>query len=546
MQRTSLFWLIILAFPVFAILPTRAADLLPADREIPSVVDHYIDEQIEASKTTAAPLASDLVILRRTTLDLAGRIPTLAEVEAYLASTDPDKRTQLVDRLLSSPDFGFHHANELEAMLMESDTGDRDFLSYLQKAAAEDRPWNQMFQDIIVGNEKEDPDQHAMVFLKKRVSDADQMTNSTSRLFFGVAVNCAQCHDHPLVSDWKQDHYFGFKSFFDRTYQTARKTLAEKSYGEMKFKTVEGEEKTASFMFLTGTKVEEPKRELTKEQKKKADELVKKVMKDKKAPQPPTPDFSPRTELAKLALDEKNSRFFSRNIVNRIWARFMGQGLVTPLDQLHSENPPSHPELLDWLTRNTVENGYHLKPLIRGIVLSNAYARQSHWTGEGDPPRNYLFGKAQTRVMTPKQYALSFTIASSSPDKFPLDVKADAWAKTREGLENSASGLARQMEYPSEHFQVSVDEALYFSNNDRVQNDFLRDSGDKLVGYLKEKKDPAEMIRAAFRVTLNREPESSEFAAFEEYIKQRTDRPLEGIQQVVWALLTSPELRFNY
>jgi hypothetical protein len=201
---------------------------------------------------------------------------------------------------------------------------------------------------------------------------------------------------------------------------------------------------------------------------------------------------------------------------------------------------------LDWLTRDTVEHGYQLKRLIRGIVLSNAYARDSRWTGEGEPPREYLFGMAQPRVMTPKQYALSLSIASANPENYPLDVKPENWLKTREGLENSASGLSRQMEYPSEHFQVSVSEALYFSNNDRVQGDFLRDSGDKLVGYLKTKPDPEEAIRTAFRVTLNREPEPEEIPAFKQYLNQRTERPADGLGQIVWALLTSPELRFNY
>lgn len=540
MQR-PLFFAILISVST---LQLQAAELLPPDREIAEVVDHYIGEGLKAADSRPAPLASDTVILRRTTLDLAGRIPTLAETEAYLNSSDPDKRAKLVDRLLASPDFAFHHANELEAALMESHAGDGDFLKYLRQAAEEDRPWDQMFREMIVGSE-DDPEQLAMTFLEKRAKDADQMTNDTSRLLFGVAVNCAQCHDHPLVSDWKQDHYFGFKSFFDRTYQTAKKTLAEKPYGEMKFKTTEGEEKNAAFMFLTGAKAEEPKRELSKDEKKKFDELIKKATKDKDA-EPPKPDFSPRAELVKLALDENNSRYFSRNIVNRIWARLMGQGLVQPLDQLHSENPATHPELFDWLTRDTVEHGYRLKHLIRGIVLSDAYARMSRWTGEGDPPRSYLFGMAKPRVLTPKQYALALQIASTNPEKFPLDVKPEDWGKTRESLENTASGLARQMEYPGEHFQVSVDEALYFSNNDRVQNDFLRDSTDKLVGYLKDKKDKAELIRSAFRVTLNREPEPDETAAFQVYLDERSDRRVEGIQQIVWALLMSPELRFNY
>jgi hypothetical protein len=299
-------------------------------------------------------------------------------------------------------------------------------------------------------------------------------------------------------------------------------------------------------MFLTGAKVEEPKREVSKEQRKQEEELIKKVMKDKDATPPKPPEFSPRSELVKLALDESNSRFFSRNIVNRLWARYFGRGLVHPLDQLHSENPPSHPELLDWLTRDTVEHGYHLKRLIRGMVLSDAYARDSRWTGEGEPPPDDRFGQAVARVMTPKQYALSLSIASASPDKYPLEVKPEDWAKTREGLENTANGLSRQMEYPREHFQVSVSEALYFSNNDRVQSDFLRDSGDKLVGYLKSKTDPQEVIRSAFRVTLNREPDAEEIPVFKQYLDQRTERANEGISQIVWALLTSPELRFNY
>ncbi len=248
----------------------------------------------------------------------------------------------------------------------------------------------------------------------------------------------------------------------------------------------------------------------------------------------------------KLALDESNSRFFSRNIVNRTWARYFGRGLVEPLDQLHSENPASHPELMDWLTRDLVENGYHLKRLIRGIVLSDAYARDSRWTSSGTPPGSDRFGVAAVRVMTPKQYALSLHIASASPEKYPLDVKPEEWAKTRESLENAASGLSRQMEYPGEHFQVSVSEALYFSNNDRVQSDFLRDSNDKLVGYLKTKPDPTEALRTAFQVTLNREPDAEEITAFKQYLDQRAERPSEGLQQIVWSLLTSPELRFNY
>jgi hypothetical protein len=204
MRRLSLFGLFTLGLVAFA-ATAHAEELLQADREIPEVIDHYINAALEASSSKPAALASDLIILRRTTLDLAGRIPTLAEVDDYLNSSEADKRTRLVDRLLGSPDFAFHHANELEAALMESHAGDNDFLKYLRQAAEEDRPWNQMFQEMIAGDEGQETQKHALTFLKKRVGDVDLMANDVSRLLFGVAVNCAQCHDHPLVSDWKQD-----------------------------------------------------------------------------------------------------------------------------------------------------------------------------------------------------------------------------------------------------------------------------------------------------------------------------------------------------
>jgi hypothetical protein len=189
MQRPPLLSLVAMGLLPFALAPLQAADLLPQDQGISHVIDHYIGEGLKAETVQPAPLASDLIILRRTTLDLAGRIPTLAEVQAYLNSTESDKRAKLVDRLLSSPDFAFHHANELDASLMESHAGEGDFLKYLRNAASEDRPWDQMFQEMIAGSEDKEPEKHALVFLKKRADEIDEMANDTSRVMFGVAVN---------------------------------------------------------------------------------------------------------------------------------------------------------------------------------------------------------------------------------------------------------------------------------------------------------------------------------------------------------------------
>jgi hypothetical protein len=461
-------------------------------------------------------------------------------------SAEPDKRLKLIDRLLASPDFAYHHRNELDALLLATKKNDGGWRTFLLQAAEQNRPWDQLFRQFFLANEESPEEKPALEFLKARAREVDEMTNDTSALFFGVSINCAKCHDHPLVDDWKQDHYFGFASFFSRTYLTKKNTLAEKYSGKLKFKTTAGEEKEARFMFLTGAAVEEPAVEKSKEQLKAEDEEVQRQMKDDKSPPPKPPEFSPRAKFVETALDPANQQFFARAIVNRVWARFFGRGLVAPLDQMHSANPASHPELLEWLTRDLISHQYDLKRLIGGIVASETYARSSRWEQSSEPPPVDYFAVAQPRVLSPRQYALSIIVATANPTNLADSSKPDEWKKQRENWENASNSLAGQLELPSEHFQVSVDEALLFSNSERIENEYLRDSRDRLIGYLKELPERAVQLDAAFWAVLARPPEPEELRAFEAYLDERQDRPDAGLRQVVWALLTSPELRFNY
>src|SRR5262249_31307859 len=115
---------------------------------------------------------------------------------------------------------------------------------------------------------------------------------------------------------------------------------------------------------------------------------------------PPPPKFSLRASLVQLALEPDGRDYFARSVVNRLWHRHFGRGLVAPLDQMHSANPPSHPELLQWLARDLIEHGYDLRRLVRGLVLSNAYARGSRWPN-GEMPEEKHFAVAQLRPLTP-------------------------------------------------------------------------------------------------------------------------------------------------
>jgi hypothetical protein len=523
-----------------AAAPMSAAEtLLPPAKSIPEVVDHYLDAKLKTAGVKAARPASDATLIRRLTLDLVGRIPTVAETTAFVASRDKDKVVKLVDRLLGSPGFVRHQATELDAMLMEGTRG--SMRGYLLAALKENRSWDRMFREILLPNESDPKQQGAAEFLKQRLRDLDQLTADVSSVFFGVNVSCARCHDHPRVHDWKMDHYYGMKSFFIRTYN-AGGFIGERDFGVIKFKNSDGKDTVARLMFLNGKVVTAPASQQPRDLKK----LHRKVRRagQKRTP-PPPPKFSLRAQLVKLALEPGPGDFFARAIVNRVWHRVFGQGLVMPLDQMHSENPPSHPELLAWLARDLTAHKYDLRRLLRGLVLSRAYARSSRWEG-AKTPEPELFAVANVRALTPMQLATSLYLASTDPAQFPATMKHEVFEQRIEGLENRARGFAHFIEPPRGNFQIGVGEALLFSNSEQVQREFLADNRDRLVGRLAAIKDRKELIDLAVRTVLSRPPRADEVKLLDSYLKKRSDRPVEACRQVVWALLTGAEFRFNH
>ena len=533
-----------LAIPAIFVLVSAAAapavDLLPPDLPIEEVVDHYLDVRLAQEGLRPAPSADDATLIRRLTLDLNGRIPTTAETGLYVESTEPDKRAKLVDRLMASPGFVRHQADNFEAMLMAGTRG--ELRAYLGLAFAEDRPWDEVFRDLMLGDESGPGRQGAAGFLKARAKDLDRLTSDVSSVFFGVDVSCAKCHDHPKVDDWKQDHYYGMKSFLDRTVEVG-KFVGEREYGSVKFETTDGEEKRAKFMFLTGRVVEmagaeEPSKEAKQEEKRRLDEAKKK----KEAP--PAPKVSARAKLVELALEPGERDFFARSIANRLWDRFLGVGLVIPLDQMHSENPPSHPDLLAWLARDTIEHRYDLRRLIRGLVLSQAYARVSLWESAEAPDRR-LFAAAAVRPLTPLQLSASMWVATTDPAALPDDPTRDEHAKKVEDLSGRGRTLASAFARPGEDYQIGVSEALLMSNSDRLK-ELLADGNDRLVGRLAKIADRRERIDLAVRSILSRPADDDEISLLGEFLARHEDRPVEGCRQLVWALLTGAEFRFNH
>jgi hypothetical protein len=513
-----------------------AAELLPADKTIEAVVDHYVDAKLQNVKLQPAPQADDANLARRLTLDLAGRIPATIEAKQYIDSADADKRTKLVDQLMASPEFVEHMANQFDVMLM-ADTG-ASLRDYLKTAFAENRSWDQVFRELLLPQQEDEKLKAAAEFVRRRANDTDKLTVDVSSLFFGVNVSCAKCHDHPEVDDWTQDHFYGMKSFFNRTFDNGG-FVAEREYGLVKYETTKGDERDARLMFLTGTVLDEPEyQEPSKDEQKKIDEQFKELANKKQTP--PAPKYSRRARLIEIALKSEQNEFFARAIVNRVWHQFFGHGLVMPLDQMHSANPPTHPELLEWLARDLVQHDYDLRRLVRGLVLSAAYSRSSQWESDERPSQN-LFAVANVRPLTPMQYARSLSLATADPQSFEGEMSDEDRQKRIAG--SAGTGNSNQFQQPGDNFQVSADEALFFSNSDQVERSYLNGG---LFRRLKEASDRRQMIETAIWSILTRPATGEEIEILSNYLEPRADRQDDACRQLIWSLMTSTEFRFSY
>lgn len=528
-------------FPLLAVFTltvnSRGADdleLPAASLPVAAVIDQVVEAGWKERGVKPAPPADDHTWLRRITLDLTGRIPTVSEVKAFTEDMSSSRRDTQIDRLVSSPAYVRHMARELEWYLTREKNS--ALLTYLNRAVAEKRGWDRIFRELMVANEADASTKGSSAYLKPKVRDLDRLTNDVSVAFFGVNVSCAQCHDHPLVQDWKQDHFYGLKSFFSRTFEVGE-YLAEKEHGVVRFLPNKGKEKEAGFMFLTGTKVAMPgSAEATKDQQKAEAKKIEEWKKNKT--QPPAPTHSARARLVELALSVQERDFFNKAIVNYLWYRMFGHGLVMPIDQMHSENPSSHPELLAWLARDFAAHQYDIQRLIRGMVASKTYALSSRYEGGSAPAANE-FAVARLKPLTPMQMGTSLRLAGMATLKGDLDKKV-------EEAERNGRGLADQFPPPADDFQVSVTEALFMSNSKRYLGEVFPEGDDKLLTAMVKAASDDSRADLAVKSVLSRPARPDEVSLMANYLKRHGGDPKEACRQVIWSLMASPEFRFNY
>jgi hypothetical protein len=523
-----------------------AAALLMIDSASAQSLSQRIDQHIQKGLTGAAPRSGDAEFLRRVYLHLTGVIPAVEETRGFLADQSADKRVKLVDKLLAGDGYARHMTNLFDALLMDRRPDKHvkrpEWRDFLQRSFAENKPYDQFVREILSADGADPKKRAPAKFYLDRDGEPNVLTKDISRLFLGMNLNCAQCHDHPLVDAYKQDHYYGVLAFLNRSYvftdkATKLAVYAEKAEGDVTFQSVFVPKVTKNTLprIPDGKELKEPKFD-------KGQEYVAPAPKGGRG----IPKYSRRAQLAEQLTSKDNPRF-ARAAVNRFWFFLMGRGIVDPVEYDHPANPPSHPELLQMLTDEFIASKYDVKALVRAIVLTDAYQRSSAMPkGQDADPKT--FAAAALKSLTPEQFAWSLMQATGmiAAEKTKAN-DAAAFAKLSPQVAPLVALFGTQPGEPAfgQEFEATLDQTLFLANGNTLR-DWLSARPGSLSARLNALKDAGAVADELYLSVLTRQPTTAERKEVIDYLARRGADRLAAQQDLAWALLTSAEFRFNH
>lgn len=542
-------------------------DSAQADYGIPQV--KFINEQIrkgwQENGLSPSPQATDQEWCRRVYLDVLGRIPDTTELAEFVASREPNKKDKLVSKLLYDEKYTEEYARNWTTLwtvvlIGRSGGSERNSLTsregmqkYLRDSLARNKPYNNMVYELVTATGANSPGAEnfngAVNFLAMKVNDenATLATSATAKIFLGLQVQCTQCHNHPF-NEWKQDKFWEFNSFFRQTRAEAKylqgtrdvqsSELINRDFpgegteqkGEIFYELRNGLLKVAFPVFVDGTSI------------------------------PPSgylQDVNRREELGKLIL---KSEYLDKSVANRYWAHFLGYGFTKPIDDMGPHNPPSHPELLDFLGKEVRKNSYNLKELIRWITLSEAYALSSKIVAGnkkddpllGETPRFSHFYLRQMRAEELYHSLLIATNAASARGSYEEQERAK-----QQWLSQFVLAFGNDEGEEATTFNGTIPQALMMFNGDLIQKAISVEKGSYLWDLASNTKmKPQQKIDQLFVAALARKPSRDELRATESlFVLHAQDKELKGdvtkaslaaVQDTWWAVLNSNEFIINH
>lgn len=491
----------------------------------PQITGNYIDqlvgEKLQKLRMMPSGNCTDDEFLRRATIDIVGQIPTEEEFIVFSQETAADKRAKLVNRLLERKEFSEIWAMKWAQLLMiKSDNqvsykAAFQYSSWLTNQFANNVPLDQIVRELLAssGGVFEQP---ATNFYQVE-RDTLKTAENVAQVFMGIRTQCAQCHNHPF-DRWTMDDYYSFASFFA---QIGRKTgedyreviVYNRAGGEINHP-VQG--KPLPPRFLGGDA-------------------------------PMVKDMD-RRELLAAWITSPSNPFFASSIANRIWAHFMGVGIVHPVDDIRVSNPASNPRLFQVLGDKLTEYRFDVKQLVRDICNSQAYQRttQTNESNQQDT-RNYAF--ARVRRIPAEMLLDCISQVTDTKDKFrglPLGARAVQIADgTTSNYFLTAFGRSpRSTVCEAEaNTDPSLSQALHLLNGGTTQGKIAQ--GQMVKKWLDAKKSVPEIIDHIFMRCVTRHPTSSELEALGKLVGQAAN-PQAGLEDAFWVVLNSREFMFNH
>jgi len=504
-------------------------------------IDDFIFEKLRSFRIVPSGLSSDTEFLRRLCLDMTGTLPPPQRVREFAASKDSRKREMVIDALLQSPEFTDYWTFRFDDLMRVAVTANgiakwsNEYGEWVRQSIATNKPYDQMARERIASEGYSAASRHYLPY--NVIGPPGETMGEEIRVFFGRRLDCAQCHNHPYET-WSQDQYWGLAAFFGRLFKMGsgdEYTIFDLPVSEqLGSGDVNGEVK----LLHPRTKVE-----------------LKPTLLDGTVIRNSGRD-NPRNTLADWMVKHP---YFAEAAVNRMWSQFFGRGIVDPVDDFRSTNPPTHPELLRKLAADFREHHHDLRHLIRTIVTSRAYQLSSVST-DGNQSDHTNYSHSMPRPLDAEVLLDAICDVTAVPEVFTVGVPDASKPGGRAPLGTRAINLRQpdlfysrflelygrpnRLTLPERSGKANLRQALHMLAGP-VYNEKLSSPQGRLQVLLQGGKTDAEIIDEFYLAALSRLPEEDEKPQLEKMIAAAQNRT-EAIKDFVWALLCSREFSENH
>ncbi len=490
-------------------------------------VDEHVFGKLQQLGIPPSPLCDDGTFVRRVTLDIAGRLPTVAETQAFLADTDPGKRDKLIDHLLDSPGYADYFANKWSSVLRNKRRDGNDpaytyrFHAWIREAMRANLPYDQFVRQILAASG--DIEAHPPVAWYREVSTSTQQMEDTAQLFLGMRLQCAKCHHHPFER-WSQNDYYSFEAFFSQVQlKQSKYNIATNRPDQVAVRTMAP----------------------TSRNPRNNENLPPRGLGAQPLEIPPYDDA--RQHLVDW-LAAPDNPFFARALVNRYWKHFLGRGIVDPEDDMRVTNPPSNPELLDALAQNFVESRFDLKQLVRTICRSSTYQLSSLPNAHNQADKQN-YSSFYPRRMTAEVLYDAINQVAAVPSSFggaPAGMLAIQLPDN--GFNNYFLSVFGKPEAESaceceRSPEANLAQSLHLLNSADIQNRVGNGNGRAVTLARDESRADADKITEIYFAAFARAPTAEELEFLTASLAGQTNKQ-QWCEDLLWAVFNTKEFQF--